>query len=69
MSAANLGFLRDAETITLQCLHTLPCSFLANMDDDEKEVRAVELASQALELIASGEDEVREWRYAVCNVR
>ena len=39
------------------------------MDDDEKEARAVELASQALELIASGEDEVREWRYAVCNVR
>ena len=34
------------------------------MADDQGEARAVQLASKALELIASGEDEVRKCRYA-----
>ena len=36
------------------------------MADDQGEARAVQLASKALELIASGEDEVRKYRYGHC---
>ena len=36
------------------------------MADDQGEARAVQLASKALELIASGEDEVCKDRYVRC---
>ena len=39
------------------------------MGDDEKEARASTLASQALELVTSGREEVRRCSYDVCHVR
>lgn len=41
----------------------------ANMADEEREARAAALASQALELVASGRDEVRRWPYSACYLR
>lgn len=39
------------------------------MADDEKEARAATLASQALELVASGRDEVDCYPSDVCDIR
>ena len=60
MSATSSAFYEISKTITSPI--TTPPS--ANMVDDQGEARAVQLAEKALELIASGEDEVRTCRYA-----
>lgn len=41
----------------------------ANMAEDEMEARAATLASQALDLVASGRDEVRCCPYDICYSR
>ena len=61
MSAAVSAFYQLLKTTSPT---TTPPS--ANMADDQGEARAVQLASRALELIASGEDEVSQCRYRRC---
>ena len=66
MSAASSAFHKLPKDYHF-CLYNSPPS--ANMADDQGEARAVQLASKALELIASGEDEVRKDRYLHCYSR